>query len=276
MELQFIKANPSGNTTVFILDKVPRAFHAEIAAKVMDAAFIGAEQVGFLEEGTDQRALARLQMAGNEFCGNASRSFAAFLALGGLSGTDLKLFSEEEKEIIIEASGHQGILKAKIGNLGSQYLCRAEIEMPLPLELQEGREETLGDYSLVVFEGIIHVILWEKIASAEMIAKVRSLLERKKLPVDCFGALFYDSATSRMIPVVHVEALDSTVWESSCGSGSIALAAAVSHREKRSIDNYVIHQPGGDLVVSVTFDGGITKASLSGEVSFPVRGTLQI
>ncbi len=80
MELDFIKMNPCGNTTVLIRTSLPRARYGSIAAQIMQSTCLCAEQVGFIEPPQQEGALARLHMMGGEFCGNASRSFAAWLA----------------------------------------------------------------------------------------------------------------------------------------------------------------------------------------------------
>lgn len=276
MELRYIKVNPSGNTTILVADSLPRDKYADVSIKLMADTNLCAEQVGFVEKPENPAAAARLQMMGGEFCGNASRSFAAWIALGGLEGYKLKNFSEEEKEVTIEISGHEGILTAKVQNGGSDHACIAEIEMPLPEEIRHGNNDLMGEYSIVIFEGITHVILWGKPASEEYIDIVSNFLADQGLDNDCFGIEFYDETTASMIPVVYVGAVGSLVWESSCGSGSVAVAAAIVHKQNRSIEHMQIRQPGGDLFVSVDWDCGIKAARLSGDIIITAAGTAYI
>jgi diaminopimelate epimerase len=276
MELHFVKFNPSGNTTVLILDSLPRNKYAEISAKVMKNTNLCAEQVGFLEPAEDPKAIARLQMMGGEFCGNASRSFAAWIALGGLDNHKLCNFNEKDKQITIETSGYKGPLTARVQNKESNHSCFSEIQMPLPQKIIHGRNDLLSDYSVVIFEGILHVILWNKIAADVYIDIVKDFLEEKQLKTDCFGVMFFDKRASGMIPVVYVKAVESLVWESSCGSGSIAVASALAHKKAGNIENMKINQPGGELFVRIGWQDGITDAHLSGDVIITAIGTVYI
>lgn len=276
MELNFIKINPSGNTTILILDNIRREKYAEISLKIMADTYLCAEQVGFLEKPENPGAAARLQMMGGEFCGNASRSFAAFIALGGLEGNKLRCFNEQEQLVPIEISGHQGVLTAKVKNCKSDHTCSAEIEMPLPLEIEHGINGLLGDHSIVIFEGIVHVILWDGTPSDEYIDIVHKYLDKKGIDSSCFGIEFYDSKNAAMIPVVYVGEVGSLVWERSCGSGSVAVASALAHREKRSIKELKISQPGGDLFVGIDWQDGITAARLSGDIEITAAGKVFI
>ena len=72
MDLCYILADPSGNTTAFVLSPVPPHQYGPVARAVMER--LKAEQVAFLHDG-------RMDMMGGEFCGNASRSFALWQAL---------------------------------------------------------------------------------------------------------------------------------------------------------------------------------------------------
>lgn len=277
MKLRFAKIDPSGNTTILVLDPVAREQYAPLAAKLMEKTCLCAEQVGYLETAEDPRAAARICMMGGEFCGNAGRGFAAWIAMGGLGNTGLHELSESEKDIPFEISGHSGLLMARIKNLGQQNVCEATIDMPLPAEIRHGQRSDLGDYSLVVFEGIIHAILWDKAPDGAYVDAVRELLKEESLSDDCFGVIFYDSYTGRMIPIVSVGAVGSLVWESSCGSGSVAVASAVADKEeKESIENMELRQPGGNLYVSVIrgADGNLSKIRLSGRIRMIAEGVV--
>ena len=268
MKLRFAKMNPAGNTTILILDPLPREEYAGLALKLMDKTCLCAEQVGYLEKPEDPQAMARLHMMGGEFCGNATRSFGAFLAFGGLNA----------KEIVIEVSGHSGPLTAKVKETGRKAACDVEIAMPLPLSVQHGKREGLGRYSIVVFEGIVHVILWGRDPDQTLLPAVSDFLEAESFSTECFGVLFYDEKSGRMIPLVSVSSVGSVVWESSCGSGSVAVVSARADLEKKSIADCQLLQPGGALTVSVerNADGKITEANLSGIVSVIATGVVYL
>ena len=277
MKLRFVKIDPSGNTTVIVLDPVAREQYAPLAAKLMDKTSLCAEQVGYLEPAEDPRAAARICMMGGEFCGNAARGFAAWIALGGLKDMEPHNFSEPEKDIIFEISGHSGLMTANVRNLGIRNACEAAVDMPLPEEIRHGQSRKLGEYSLVIFEGIIHAILWDRAPNGAYVEPVRELLKAESLSDDCFGVIFYDSYTGRMIPIVSVGAVGSLVWESSCGSGSAAVASAVADKEKKElIDNMELRQPGGNLYVTVGrgSDGNMSRIRLSGRIEMVASGVV--
>jgi diaminopimelate epimerase len=276
MELQFVKFNPSGNTTVLILDPLSRSQYPEIAVKVMSDTYLCAEQVGFLEKADDPGAAARLHMMGGGFCGNASRSFAAWIALGGLESGKLEGFREVEKQVRLQVSGHAGTLTARVYNQWSKHACNAEIDMPLPLKIRHGRNDQLSEYSIVVYEGIIHLILWNKVAAEVYVNIVEDFLEKQGFSTNCFGIMFFDSRTSEMIPLVRVKDVDSLVWESSSGSGTVALASALADKQQASIEHMQIRQPGGDLYVSVDWENEIKGVRLSGDIQITAIGTVYI
>jgi diaminopimelate epimerase len=85
--------------------------------------------------------------------------------------------------------------------------------------------------------------------------------------MDGLGVMFYDEAARLMVPAVYVYGTDSLVFESSCGSGSAALAVWLS-RELRDVERrYEVVQPGGTIEVRVGRRGGeITGISIGGPV----------
>jgi diaminopimelate epimerase len=275
MKLRFLKVNPSGNTTVFVLDPVPREQYARVAGAIMQQCHVGAEQVGFIHEDTYHGTL-RMDMAGGEFCGNASRSFAAWLALRDESGFDVHNFKEAERKIIIQVSGHQGLLEATLGNLGADNKCFASVLMPIPKQILHGEDEYFGRHSIVIFEGISHFVLWERDPKDGDIASAREFLRTQGVDASCFGIMYYRRATSFMRPVVYIDAVQTLVWENSCGSGSCALAAALADQQKAGISALTLHQPGGDLTVHVDWDHGVKGIVLGGTVEIVAIGTAYI
>jgi len=145
MKLRYVKADPSGNTTVFILDAVPRDMYARIAKSVMSDRYLQAEQVGFIRESSRYPGSFRMDMAGGEFCGNGSRSFAAWLVLHGNDGTTLCNFREKERTIRTEVSGSDRMLEATVRNLSSDHSCNVSIKMPIPRNILHGENDELGE-----------------------------------------------------------------------------------------------------------------------------------
>ncbi|GHU74156.1 hypothetical protein FACS189450_14750 [Spirochaetia bacterium] len=87
--------------------------------------------------------------------------------------------------------------------------------------------------------------------------------------------MFYDTQKQFMYPAVHVAATDSLVFESSCGSGSAALAAWKAaelrdgeYRCGAAPVVWMAAQPGGIIEVRVSKLGGeISSITIGGPVS---------
>ncbi|MCK5763353.1 MAG: diaminopimelate epimerase, partial [Clostridiales bacterium] len=127
MNLNFIKANPTENMTVFIMDPVPRSMHIEISTKIMNYNNIHAEQVGFIEKGITDNQI-RLQMMGGEFCGNATRSLASILVMKKHSSVK----HLNNKFIVpLEVSGTDDICYCEVIPTESETSFISSIKMPL-------------------------------------------------------------------------------------------------------------------------------------------------
>ena len=273
MQAQYIKADPSGNTTVFIIDPVSRSLYEPITQQIMTQASVGAEQVGFIHPSSSSQGGARMEMMGGEFCGNASRSFAAWLAFHGKDGLSFSSSPGQHKELKVEVSGSLP-LKAGVTASDRPNVFYAEIEMPLPGHLKHGTDPYFGSLSVVPFEGITHIVLWEHEPMEKDEEQAKALLEREGGLPPAFGLMYYDRKREFLRPYVMVRAVGSKVWESSCGSGSCAVASAKIELEGRPEGVYDIKQPGGVLTIKLRRDTAIREITLGGEVRFTAAGTL--
>ncbi|MCL2271001.1 MAG: hypothetical protein FWC24_06635, partial [Treponema sp.] len=87
MEIEIARADPAGNITVFVLSRLGSAERARAAKALLADPDLKAEQVGFVTAPAVKEGIWRLEMAGGEFCGNASRSFGLLVAAEcGLTG----------------------------------------------------------------------------------------------------------------------------------------------------------------------------------------------
>lgn len=268
--LRFVKFDPGGNLTAIILDAVPRGQMPSIAAQAMQPSALHVEQVGFLEAPVDARAAGRLRMMGGEFCGNAARCLAAWLVLNDEAA---------HADVTLEVSGHSGLLHAVVDKEGNESLCRVRVDMPRPLFAVHGMDDRCGAYSLVAFEGISHAVLWEKEAAEDYIAPARMLLCDSGLDTACFGVLFTNSNDGQpyMTPYVYVDDTGTGVWESSCGSGTVAVAAAHALRSGEGHVDITLWQPGGALRAEVrAHEQEIQSAYLFGEVRLMAKGEVYI
>jgi diaminopimelate epimerase len=263
MSCRIVSADPAGNITIFVLDPVADGEERACVAKALLAdPSLGAEQVGFVTpppEGPGAEGW-RLEMMGGEFCGNAARSFGLYVAREtGLSGP---------QTVTIEISGSREPLPVRVDT----GLGRAELGMPMPLAVEalefEGRR--LPAY---VFEGITHLIFPEpdSVPSRELVFalrdKWRALVSPRPLPA-AFGVMFWDGEKSFMRPAVYVEAAASLVFESSCGSGTAALAAWLARDLPDGESRWDVAQPGGIIEARVLKKGGVIRSiSIGGAVA---------
>jgi diaminopimelate epimerase len=270
-ELEIVVADPAKNISVFVLSAVEN--RAETAKALLADPALKAEQVGFVippagyakaKEGGGRpetpEGIWRLEMMGGEFCGNAARAFGLLVARKlGLSG-ELTLF--------IEISGARGPLPVRI----STSAGTAEVDMPKPLQ-----EYSLAydgkDLPVIVFEGITQLIAPDTPPSRETFFAVKKIVEQKCVEQQqpfpgALGLMFLDTAKNFMRPAVYVYATDSLVFESSCGSGSAALALWQSRSLRDGEARAAALQPGGLIDTRVKKSGGkVVSVSIGGRVS---------
>lgn len=171
-----------------------------------------AEQAGFLIINDNH-----FEMAGGEFCGNATRSAAVLLYL-----------EYGEDAILFTVSGFNGVVNASVRSLARTKFF---VETTFP-EMQTRVEKiTLEDNSAastVDLGGIVHIVIEGKFPTNpdEYSARHRRIVDQLGLNErDAVGVIWYEKLgnTIEMHPVVWVRAINSFFYESSCGSGAIAV-----------------------------------------------------
>ncbi|MDR3074408.1 MAG: hypothetical protein LBV01_06790 [Deltaproteobacteria bacterium] len=295
LSLPFCKLRPGGNPTVLLHDDslfaAPAAHRAAIARAVLDDSHLGADQVGFLD---DSRALPHLEMMGGELCINATLCAAVVFAMRGR----LPLSREGRLPLLREgrltASGAGEALLATV----TEHIPDAAYGVALVLPLPGGAGTLVRDSGpgecLVRLPGITHLLLdtaffplpEDPVAAAAAEREAHGLDRLEAAGViwhsPCADSLGADwSGTDRpgadrpglraIAPVVHVAATGSSVRETACGSGSLALALALWRREGEA--SHSIRQPSGsDIQVDILGE----TARVSAEVRITAQGTTHI
>lgn len=260
MEVDFVKISPTQNMTILVTSPVDRELYGEITEKIMAYDHVHAEQVGFIEKPMDPNAAARLQMAGGEFCGNASISLCAYLLwnakleCGGSSAPD-------KYSIPIECSGLNELLYCDITKKDNYFL--GKINMPVPKTVENFDIKIAGkNYSLpvVYMPGISHIIAETEKLDIDKNLFAETLIENNSsfTDVEAFGVMFYEKPDT-ITPFVYTSQVGSKVWERGCGSGSAALGAYLAITAGKSI-TVDVKQPGGVITVGVD----ITNERISG------------
>lgn len=257
MHIGYVPADPAGNLTAFVLTPVDVAARAPLARYMMAHCREGFEQVGFVEETSLVSSLPRLDMMGGEFCGNACRAFAMLAAgrRGIHTGTIWVSISGADAPVCVELDGRSG---------------DAYAEMPLPRGMQAIR--ALGrEIPVVQMTGIAHAVLMNTVPSQRDAQEALKAMP----PEEAQGVLFVQG--TRMTPLVYVPATDTCVWESSCGSGSVALAWYLSRRFADGEHCFVFDEPGGRLAVRVKTCGGrAVSAVMGGAVSLGAQMQIDV
>lgn len=273
IKLHFIKVNPVENMTIFILDPVPRNEQMKVAKKLLDYNNIYGEQVGFIER---EDSYVRLQMMGGEFCGNATRSLAAWMVYNEYPNIERM---DEGYKVRIKASGVEGIIECIVLPSNKKNRFWSTVHMPLPLAIEEypiEYKDSLIKTLKVDFPGITHFIVDVNKIEDKNIFYNRVKEEMDKVDHEAFGVMYYDYGKNFLTPLVYVKATDSLYWERSCASGTSALGAALAHEKKFSLRENV-SQPGGNLEVIVDWGNSrLSDIRLKGLVDIVAEGIVYI
>ncbi len=252
--LDVVIADPAGNITAFVLNEdVKREDYIEISNKIMAIEKYKVEQVGFIHT-SEKTGEERMDMMGGEFCGNASRSFGLYLAKKrGLHG---------KNTVSVDVSGTKDPLSVEVDT----DIMHAKTTMPLPQRIDyiefEGKS-----IPAVVFEGIVHLITMDIEINEAVFERIKAVVTEKYAP-EAFGVMILKKAEEYITPIVYVKETNSTIYESSCGSGSIATAIYLSHKNTDGDYTHKISQPGGTIEVTVQISGGkFTRTTIGGAVS---------
>jgi diaminopimelate epimerase len=271
MELEIVRADPAGNITVFVLNPPESKNDRDKAAALLMAdKGLGAQQVGFVyppaasssskEEAPSRESGWQLEMAGGEFCGNASRSFGLLIAeRSGLSG---------KHTLTVKTSGITQPVPVHIDTEAQT----AEIE--IPGAVFEKEVEAVGNkFPVYLFEGIAHAVAENMQPDEDLTRQLIRITSEQCAaenirPPDAMGVMFYDSQKRFMAPVVWTRLTDELVCESSCGSGSAALGVWAARGMSETETSLELAQPGGCITVHVIKKARkIIRLAISGKVT---------
>ncbi len=232
-KLEYKILNPGGNKTAIINGNEYTNNQKKLINKMIMDKYPQVEQVGFLSNKENC-----LEMAGGEFCINATRC-AVFEYLKGrvgkielsVSGTDKKIIGKvlEDKMVEVELN-----IDKKISDL---------------VELKK-------DFTCIKIDGILIAVLDEE-KSQKYIQKLReneeaTKVELKQLMIDeinsdekAIGIMLLErvSKNIKINPIVWVKEINTIFYETACGSGSIG--TAIFNYLKNNEKEIEIVQPSG-------------------------------
>ena len=274
MEVAFVKVDPTQNMTILVTSAVDPAIRTDVASALMAYEGVCAEQVGFVEDVASSEAWARLEMAGGEFCGNATMSLAAYLAW------ERKLPDGIACDIPLASSG-AGFVSCGVRPDHGAFLCT--LRMPEPERIKERTFSLYGRdcrFATVYLPGITHILIPRVRAgdAPRTFAEDAATAWAEKIETDAFGVILYDESLCAIEPLVCVKTSGTKVWERGCGSGSAAVGAyRASLASLASLAGCRTHsrvrQPGGVIEVGAEFgDPGSRCVSITGRVRIVARG----
>jgi len=261
---------PSGNTTAVVFDQMLDADREQLNAQVMEAwkrKSFGEpeiEQCCFVTIPKDLRTIARVEMFGGEFCGNATRSVIQLITEG------------KDYQGLIEVSGVDRPLNFNARN-GS-----VAVEMPLP---QTGELYTdIEEGTLVRLDGIVQIVVTkeeqqDKITPRKLLTELVSQNKYGLAEEPAVGVSFFDAISNKSEFSVWVKEVNTIFDETACGSGTCAIGI-VSALQKQQNQRLEIIQPSGEIITTETvLDGdanNVIASYISGNVTVLYDGELTL
>lgn len=268
MKIKYVKANPTENKTILVQSAVPRKLQPVVAAAMLEAD-PDAEQVGFFETPEDSHADGRLQMMGGEFCGNASISAAARIS------KEQGIKSGEQRSILLEVSGVEEKVECIIDYDGNVYT--GTVEMPLPKSIDKvslNYKDKIYELWVIFLPGITHIIFEKEMCGEDYESFAEAAIKEwgKSFSEEAVGLILFDEELCLIKPLVYVKNTDSLYWERGCGTGTAAVGAYVSQKNRKSV-NIPVKQPGGTIIAETLFeDKRIKELKITGKVFFESEG----
>ena len=213
-KIEYFIFNPGGNLTALVINNHYNNHQKKQINDWILKKHQTLEQVGFIDEYKYE-----LQMAGGEFCGNATRCAIKYY-----------LSKNQEKEMIIKVSGMEEPLDG-----GSNLDEKIWVDIPV----KEIKDATQEGVKIVRLEGITHIVLNE-VASKKYIVNqeklkdyAKEIIEYMKIDDKAVGVLFTEKAEEKikLYPIVWVKDIETLFFETACGSGTVAVTACSDEKE---------------------------------------------
>jgi len=249
MDLDYRICDPSGNITILVTSEVEEEKRIEVADELLKLEPT-AQQVGYVSKG-DESCDIELNMAGGEFCGNATLSTAA-----------LYKESHADKDTVrVKVSGAKDVISVSIRADDGIYTAAAD--MPLPDTYCEKTMSFKGkEYKtfLVKFDTMTHLVMIDKLDEDDIEPAIKEWY--KELPCSALGIMTYDEDASVLTPAVLSNGGEFFCYESSCASGTTALGIYLLERDQKPLEKD-ISEPGGVLKIKAAPK---SKVNLTGAV----------
>ena len=261
---------PSGNTTAVVFDQMLDTDREDLNSRVMSAWKVKeasqpeVEQCCFVTLPKNIEAVARVEMFGGEFCGNATRSVIQLITEG------------KDYQGMIEVSGVDRPLNFNVSN------GVIAVEMPLPLDGNLATQVAEG--TLVQLDGIAQLVVTDATIQQSRTPRelLNDLLEQNSYDLaeqPAVGVTYYDRDTKNAEFGVWVKEVNTVFDETACGSGTCAIgvASALDARQNQKIE--VVQPSGESISTEAAYDnesGKVVASNIAGKVSVLYDGELSL
>ncbi|WP_291563219.1 MULTISPECIES: hypothetical protein [unclassified Clostridium] len=163
------------------------------------------------------------EMAGGEFCGNASRAAAA-------------VFSILRKESIVDftVSGFNGIVHSTVNKYSDNEYNVESIFNGMNILSKEVKFSNGTQAFLVDLGGIVHIVIEGELPSNYKDIHKEVTSELGLLSRSAVGVVWYTKRENKQVkihPIIWVNQVNTFYYETSCGSASIAVAVVTGINE---------------------------------------------
>lgn len=232
MEIYYKILNPGGNKTAIVIGNQYNNKEKRIINKTILTDNSDVEQVGFISTKEN-----RLEMAGGEFCVNATRC-AIWQYLKGKQG-----------EIELNVSGYADKIRGGITKQKDVY-----VNMQIKKKMMDIIEKS-GKFNIVKLDGISLAVVDEESSKTyikelkkdeeKAKTKLKEIMKNFNASENALGIILLEkeNAKTKINPIIWVKTIDTLYYETACESGSLATAIYKSYIEK--IENLEVLQPSG-------------------------------
>ena len=243
--------NPGGNITALVNGTDYSVNQKKLINKLIMNKYLQVEQVGFLSNTKN-----RLEMAGGEFCMNATRC-AIYEYLKN---------DKEYTEISVSGTNHKIIGRKMNEN-------KIEIKLDIDKNIEDLIEEK-DEFTCVKLDGILIAVLDEE-KSKKYIKKLnkdeeKAKIELKQIMINDINSdekaigiilLEKNNENLKINPITWVKDIDTVFFETACGSGS--LGTAIYNYIKNKEESINIEQPSGySISIKLNLNEGYIRSAI--------------
>jgi diaminopimelate epimerase len=251
---------PSGNTTAVLFNQNPTMNLQQLNNLIMKVWSDNAptqpkiEQCCFVTSPKNPSAVARVEMFGGEFCGNATRSVLSLIT------------KDRDCQGLIEVSGANRLLEFTTKN--------RIIEVEMPLSSKTKVTESIREGTLVHLNGITQLVVTDlekqkNDSPREMLIRLLRDNVYDLINQPAVGISYYNIVTSLAKFCVWVRNIDTMFDETACSSGTCAIGVTLATINKKNTI-IIVKQPSGETIKTTTlYDTKINKvykSTISGTV----------